>query len=269
MRVSWLFMDAPNPDLAVDAVILPYLPRERIKARYACAPGNELREKFLSPQSSAALAANAFGIFLESPELLMGLPIEHVVGVDLEVPLRFPWSGGRHPCLDVLLVGADTLAGVESKRYEPFRPHRAVAMSSAYRRQVWGSEMRGYEAVRDRLYSSPRAYRYLDAGQLIKHALGLRTAVNRRGPGRYPGKRPVLIYLYAEPSEWPLPAQRSIPPEVHKRHAEEIQTFASTVAKDEVDFCALTYQQLLTRWATSDSHVLQHHVRELRSHFLL
>jgi hypothetical protein len=57
-------MEKPNLEAAIDAAILQYLPRDRIRARYAQAPGNVLRDKFISPQSSAALAANAFGPFL-------------------------------------------------------------------------------------------------------------------------------------------------------------------------------------------------------------
>jgi hypothetical protein len=130
-------LDKRDIEAAIDAAILPYLPRDRIKARYQRAPGNELRDKFVSPQSSAALAANAFGLFLEQPGLLVGLPVDDIQSVELEVSLRFPWSGGRHPYLDALVVGTRAVVGIESKRFEPFRTHRPVKMSDAYRRPVW------------------------------------------------------------------------------------------------------------------------------------
>src|SRR5690348_10362454 len=124
-------------EAAVDAAILPHLPRARIKACYAQAPGDELRGKFISAESSAALAANAFGLFLEQPQLLEGLPGQRALEVGLECELRFPWAGGRHPCLDVLIEGAEALIGVESKRYEPFRAHCLAEVSDAFLRPVW------------------------------------------------------------------------------------------------------------------------------------
>src|ERR1700733_11879280 len=136
-----LTMEARDLDSAIDAVLLPYLPRERIKLCYAHSPGNELRAKFFSPQSSAALVANAFGLFLENPAQLEGLPGGPIQTVDLEKSLRFPWSGGRHPYLDVVITGSETLVGIESKRYEPFRGHTVAEISAAYRRPVWGAEM--------------------------------------------------------------------------------------------------------------------------------
>jgi hypothetical protein len=262
-----LTMQARDLDSAMDAALLPYLPRERIKSCYAQSPGNELRDKFISAQSSAALVANAFGLFLENPPLLEGLPGGPALDVDLEKSLRFPWSGGRHPYLDVVVTGSETLVGVESKRYEPFRGHTVAEISAAYRRPVWGAEMSGYEAIRDRLYADPRTYSYLDAGQLIKHALGLRTAVNRQPVGIHYGKRPVLLYLYAEPTAWP--DRRAIPLETHAEHAAEIESFANTVAGNEVEFCAMTYRALLMCWSASRSQVLQSHAQALSQRFLL
>jgi hypothetical protein len=262
-----LTMEARNLDSAIDAVLLPYLPRERIKLCYAHSPGNELRAKFMSAQSSAALVANAFGFFLGNPALLEGLPGGPILTVDLEKSLRFPWSGGRHPYLDVVLTGSETLVGIESKRYEPFRGHTVAEISAAYRRPVWGAEMSGYEAIRDRLYFNPRAYRYLDAGQLIKHALALRTAVIRQPPGIHHGKRPVLVYLYAEPTAWP--DQRAIPLETHAQHAAEIESFANAVAGNEVEFCSMTYRALLKCWSASRSQELQSHAQALSERFLL
>jgi hypothetical protein len=39
----------------------------------------------------------------------------------LEYCARFPWSGGRHPWLDALAETPETIIGVESKRFEPYR----------------------------------------------------------------------------------------------------------------------------------------------------
>jgi hypothetical protein len=52
--------------------------------------------------------------------------------------VRFPWNGGRHPCLDVLVTTVSVLLGIESKRYEPFRAKAVTTLSDAYWRPVWG-----------------------------------------------------------------------------------------------------------------------------------
>lgn len=130
--------------------------------------------------------------------------------------------------------------------------------------------MRGYEAVRDRLYSNSQTYQYLDAAQLIKHALAMRTEVHKLDPpNSHLGKRPVLVYLYAEPTAWGRPPQQLIPSTEHIAHDTEVKSFASTVKGDEVEFVALTYRQVLTGWAASDSRALRDHVAALRERFLV
>jgi hypothetical protein len=111
----------------IDDLFLPGLPVEVIRAAYLNAPGNEIESgKFVSPESSAALVANAFGLFLTDPASLPAIPGTLDCGwpatsIALESIVRFPWTGGRHPCLDVLIATKDALIGIESKRYEPFR----------------------------------------------------------------------------------------------------------------------------------------------------
>ena len=51
-------------------------------------------------------------------------------------------------------------------------------MSDAFLRPVWGERMKGYERVRDQIRADNGCYGRLDAAQLIKHALALRTAVH-------------------------------------------------------------------------------------------
>lgn len=131
---------------------LPHLPADLIRAAYAAAPGNEIDTgKFASNESSAALAANGFGYFLERsgdlpcprPELADDWAPE---AVRLEAELRFPWAGGRHPWLDVLVTSPNLVLGVASKRYEPFRSKPAPAISEAFKRPVWGIGRTGISA---------------------------------------------------------------------------------------------------------------------------
>ncbi len=122
---------------------LPYLPIEKIYKAFAKAAGNELDSgKISSPESSAALAANTFGLFLDRPSELPAIPGTESFGwpaniVDIEYCARFPWSGGRHPWLDAFVETSTHILGIESKRYEPFRSKQEGKLSQAYWRPVW------------------------------------------------------------------------------------------------------------------------------------
>lgn len=83
-----------NKEFDIRAHLLPGLPVEEILACYAAAAGNEIDSgKFGSIESSAALAANTFGFFLRSPQLLPAFPDTQDLGwpasmVTLEGVLR-------------------------------------------------------------------------------------------------------------------------------------------------------------------------------------
>ncbi|MDE0248193.1 MAG: hypothetical protein OXU69_00145 [Gemmatimonadota bacterium] len=231
---------------------LPGVPGPEIEAIFNAAAGNEIATgKFDSPESSAALAANAFGFFLgRAPELppLPGCSSQSwpARSVTLEAELRFPWSGGRHPVLDSLVRTFSALIGIESKRFEPYRTQHAPQLSDAYWRSVWGERMTGYERVRDSLRNDPDLYRHLDAAQLFKHAFALRTEVHRDS-GQL-GLAPVLYYVFAEPERWPV-SGRPVEARARARHREEIKHFAAAVAGDEVALVSCSYRRLLKAWS--------------------
>ena len=167
---------------------LPGVPGKQIEEIYNAAPGNEIASgKFDSPESSAALAANTFGFFLDRPGDLPPLPgCEDVEwpahSLALEKEVRFPWKARwGHPVLDVLIATSAALIGIESKRFEPFRDKPDARFTDTYWREVWGDCMNGYQGLRDMLNENASHYTYLKADQLVKHALGLRT---RTRPGR-------------------------------------------------------------------------------------
>ena len=203
---------------------LPGVPGPEIEAIFDAAPGNEIATgKFDSPESSAALAANTFGFFLDRASELSAMPgcedeSWPARSLTLEAEVHFPWSGGRHPVLDCLVTTASALIGIESKRFEPYRTERASALSDAYWRPVWGRNMKGYESIRDGVRSEPKLYHHLNAAQLFKHAFALRTAVHRRN--EYLGLRPILFYVHAEPKRWPE-SGKSVDESAKARHREE------------------------------------------------
>tara|TARA_R110000868_G_scaffold70819_3_gene207991 strand:- start:34109 stop:34885 length:777 start_codon:yes stop_codon:yes gene_type:complete len=248
---------------------LPGLPVDLIRAAYLAAPGNEIESgKFASPESSAALVANTFGLFLDRPEALPSLPGTEKEGwpaksVTLEGIVRFPWSGGRHPCLDVLIETETALIGVESKRYEPYRSKSKSELSDAYWRPVWGESMCGYEHLRDGVRDNPGQFARLDAAQLVKHAFGLRTAAHR--DPRCVGKKPILFYLYAEPSIWP--DGREISKENFENHRNEISSFQKTVSDDEVSFVSSSYHSLLQKWSENADALINEHMSAVAGKF--
>jgi hypothetical protein len=251
----------------IDDLFLPGLPVELIRAAYLSAPGNEIESgKFASPESSAALVANAFGFFLVNPARLPALPGTSDCGwpatsMALESIVRFPWAGGRHPCLDALIATGDALIGVESKRYEPFRTKGEAVMSDAYWRPVWGDEMKGFQRCRDSMRDGGRLFARLDVAQLVKHAFGLRTAVQ----DIWKGKRPVLFYLYAEPAHWP--DGRSISLDDRIQHRAELEAFSDMVAGDEVSFRSCSYNELLTAWLSQSNLLIAAHAAAVTGRF--
>ena len=224
---------------------LPGVPEHLIRAALAKAGGNEIESgKLDSPESSAALAVNAFGWFIERASDLPPFPpladLDWPAGrVDVERQMRFPWRGGRHPWLDAAVETNSHVIGVESKRFEPFRDAKTVHLSDAYDRDLWGDRMTPFTAMRDRLRAGDGGYLHLDAAQLVKHAFGLVTE------GRRIGKVPVLLYLYAEP---PRRGATPIPAAAIERHRAEIADFAAGVVDAEVRFVACSWRNWLAGW---------------------
>ncbi|WGV16155.1 PGN_0703 family putative restriction endonuclease [Fuscovulum ytuae] len=240
---------------------LPDLPVDALLAALRRSPGNEVDSgKFASPESSSALAVNAFGWFLERPDALPplpGVPMGRPEAVEVEAEMRFPWSGGRHPWLDVAVTTATTLVGVESKRYEPFRPGKAVLFSEAYDSRDWGPGMAAYDRLRAELSAGRLRYRHLDAVQLVKHAYGLRNQARKRGRGA------VLVYLHAAPEAWA--SGKPVDPGAIRAHAAEVADFASRVKGADVVFVPVRWADLLAQWAGLPA--LAAHVAAIRARF--
>ncbi len=246
------------------------VPANKVERIFNSAAGNEIGSgKFDNPESSAALAANSFGFFLEEPSKLPPLPgCENEAwpakAVNLETTVRFPWSGGRHPVLDCVVATPSALIGIESKRFEPFRSKSPSSLSEAYWRPVWGERMRGFERVRDALRDNPACYSRLDAAQLFKHAFALRTAAHRRR--EFLGLEPILYYLFAEPGIWPKTGE-PVDSGSKSRHRQEIEQFAAAVAGDEVRFVARSYQQLLASWSRHAGSSIHAHAEAVAERF--
>ena len=250
--------------------LLPGVPGADIERILVAAPGDEIgRGKFDHPESSAALAANAFGFFLHRARELPPLPGCPVAAwparsLSIEATARFPRRGGRHPVLDCLLATSSALIGIESKRFEPFRRNKAGVFSDAYWHSVWGAGMKGYEQVRDTLCRNPRSFTFLDAAQLVKHAFALRSEVHR--PGAHRGLAPILFYVHAEPEYWPG-TDRPIADAAKVGHRDEIARFARLVANDEVAFVSCSWRRLLEVWRHNHGEEIHIHADAVMARF--
>lgn len=240
---------------------LPGVPAEPVLAALTRSPGSEWSTgKFDSPESSAALAVNAFGWFLEKPQLLPplpGVPMGKVEEVEVEAEMRFPWSGGKHPWLDAALTTATTLVGIEAKRFEPFRPAKRPVFSEAYESRDWGPGMARFDAMRKALTDGRQTYRSLDAVPLVKQAYGLRNQGLKRARGA------VLVYLHAAPTHWA--SGKPLPAEAAARHEAEITEFARAIAGSDVVFVPIRWHDLLTQWSRAPG--LGGHAKAVRERF--
>ena len=249
---------------------LPGVPGAEIEPILNAAPGNEIASgKFDSPESSAALAVNAFGFFLHRASDLPAVPgcegeIWPARSLFIEAGLRFPWRGGRHPVLDCLVETPSALIGIESKRFEPYRSRRPSSLSKAFWRPVWGEQMGGYERVRDGIRDHPERFAHLDAAQLFKHALALRSEVHRR-ERRCP-LIPILFYLYAEPEVWPA-SGKAVDERAKEQHRNEIEKFGKAVADDEVRFVSCPWRRLLDAWACQPDSRIRAHAKAVTARF--
>lgn len=241
--------------------LLPGVPADKVLERLARSPGCEYSTgKFSSPESSSALAVNAFGWFIDRAKSLPALPSVPMGNpeiVEIEAEMRLPWRGGPHPWLDAVVSTPTTMVGIECARYEPFRPRKANVFSANYDDYDWGDSMARYTSMRLALTSGKKTYRHLDAVQLIKLAFGMKVQGTKRGRGA------VLIYLHASPDSWAN--GKALDPDSIARHYAEIADFARAVKGDDVVFMALHWADLLDQWAKKPE--IAPHVKELRQRF--
>lgn len=250
-------MTDPAPSLD----LLPGIPADKVAERLARSPGSEFSTgKFTSPESSAALAVNAFGWFIDRAKSLpamAGVPMGAPETIEIEAEMRLPWRGGPHPWLDAVVSTATTMVGIESTRYEPFRPRKANSFPPNYDEYDWGEGMARYTSLRLALTSGKKTYRHLDAVQLVKLAFGMKVQGTKRGRGA------VLVYLHAAPDTWAN--GKALDRDSITRHAAEAADFARAVKGDDVVFMPMRWADLLDQWAKKPD--LAPHVKELHQRF--
>lgn len=211
-------------------------------------------DKCRAPYSSSMLVVNSFARFRRTEML----PVAYDLAGLTRAKFRFEGTcptglGGTPPHLDVLACGSEVVLGVESKCTEhlgskkpEFADSYLKLRDSNRQSPAWIIEMEAIRAIK-------RAYKHLDAAQLIKHALGI--------SNNYFGKRLTLLYIYWEPTN-----ANSIP-EI-RDHRAELQEFRARVRGGSPAFHAMTYDDLWKRWEREASPAwLRAHVARLRERY--
>jgi hypothetical protein len=206
---------------------------------FAAADGNELgrggrQGKMQSLRSSAALCYNVFAPWRGRPVD----PLTQALGLTGQFhELRFEQKlrhgvRGRRPNLDVVLQASrGSPVGIESKYSEPYSrswPHPPLNSSYfANNRRYWAElGLPRTQALAEGVGTTLQ-FRRLEAGQLVKHILGLAASWAQR-PVRF-----VYLWFDCGCSE-------------ADEHRREVEAFAEALG-GEIEFFALTYQELFRR----------------------
>lgn len=237
-------MPTPTHTATLEDNLLPTLTHEQVelvRAQLRRGDGRELQPRSTgeppdahAAHSSSAAAANLFGVWLGRPD---GLTIAGLTGFDapLELEVKVPFqAGGRAPNLDALVAGTGIAVGVESKLTEMLSGHQPrVWQESISRPHNLSLLDGGWRTTLDSAIDGTYTARYLEPGQLLRHALGIQR--------RYGGRDTHLIYCYWEPTN-------ADEHEVIRAHRAEIAEFAERVADSSPQFHAITHAQLVSEW---------------------
>ena len=246
--------------------LLPSVPSElwpEIAKQLGGGDGDELRPdhtgapKFCSAWSSAALAVNSIAPFL-SPSA-SGLRTSGIPGIAGEGACRFEANhsagipGRRSPNLD-FVIESEPPVFVESKATEYLKTSHP-ALKPVY-------VPRAHEVLGERSAAEVEAiaqdrfrYRLVDAPQLVKHLLAVRTWLRTTG-----APRATLLYAYWEPSG----DLKRFPAFAH--HRDETDRLFDRINEPDIDLLACRWPDVWSRWLGLDSE-LARHVAALRSRY--
>ncbi|MDZ4801798.1 MAG: hypothetical protein SGI92_26880 [Bryobacteraceae bacterium] len=194
--------------------------------------GRDCPPKLQAAHSSAALAVNTFARWKATPPELALAGNNGFRSLNFEA--RCPTGlHGTPPHLDLLAKGPKGASvAVESKCIEYLNGHNTDFPVSYDSLQGPGSQTEYFKLI-DSLRANPKAFKRLDAPQLVKHALGLATC--------FPDEQVTLLYLFWEPVNWHLfrPFQE---------HRDEMARFAEVVAGCQIRITCMSYPDLWAAW---------------------
>ena len=249
---SGLSFDEKGYVATPEANLVPGLQLADFEADLRAGAGAELDGKFRAAHSSCALAINCFAPFRAGrmPLSIGRHQALKIIGFEQKVSTGL--SRAQPPNLDLLAMGPDGLVALESKCTEYLSP-KVAKFSDRYKDCITDRHPEGQPWFNEMLRLMDArgvGYQFLDAAQLVKHALGL---IHR-------GEKSTLVYLYWEPIDHPQS-------EIFRKHREEADEFGKRVAGANPSFEAMTYAELWDAWDKSGHHELATHVRNLRSRY--
>ena len=225
------------------------------------------RPKMSALHSSSALVVNLFQYWQNQERnktpLLIALGLINNndkvgdVKINFEEKLQIKYEDGKiiknvkfgTPNLDVMIEFGDQIIAIESKFTEPYSDgsNKNSEMQDSYikKESLW-NEIPHIEKLANAIHAQNyqienceikesidnlRKTKRLDAAQLIKHILGLRTDNEKISKD----KKITLLYLWYD-----VPGT-----EEAKEHQEEIEAFASIAKADGINFRHITYQKVI------------------------
>jgi hypothetical protein len=244
--------------------LLPAFSAERVqilRTQLAGGAGGELtptasgKRPAHAPYSSAALAVNAFGGWIDHEDQLS---VAGLTGFDtplsLEHKLKIAHNGGEAN-LDCVLTTAEVLLGIESKLTEYLAPHEPVVWRAPYQAPEMAELLReGWREVFEASLSRQWTPRHLGIEQLLKHALSLNSHAG--------GRTTHLVYVFWEPLGGDTIAEVT-------EHRAEVAELKRRVGNAEPVFHALTYEELFVEWARIQPEEAWRtaHIQQLRARY--
>jgi Restriction Endonuclease associating with ARP len=225
---------------------------------WTVAPDGQPRPPSLhSVFSSCCAALNTFGPWRLDPQTLDLVGQNGFDELRLEEKLRV-FRGGRAPNLDSVLWDGQRLVAVESKLCEHLAPGHPAHLKESYHR-VAPVAHESWAKLFALLTQEPHHFTYLDAAQLVRHYLGIRTQIAaKRSHAR---KTATLVYLYWEPTN----AESHLACLAHRREVEELRNLVDDPA---IPFVALSHRELWERWEEhAQRSWLPEHVPVLRERY--
>jgi hypothetical protein len=206
--------------------------------------GDELAEKIRAFHSSSAVAVNVFHYWSRQPDrkpLAEALGIRGTIGsvcfeaqhpiCSADHPQAWRFRQPAHLDVELHLSGADVQAvAMEIKFTEPFSKHGGLSPTYLRVDGLW-DRLPGCRSLAEKLTADTPVFHYLDAAQLLKHILSLRTCY---------GDSFRLVYL-----------THAVPTFDTHQHDQEVESFSGIVAADGIRFEHLTYQSLILKLAKS------------------
>jgi Restriction Endonuclease associating with ARP len=218
----------------------------RTRKAFENGSGSELLDGPKSPakmralHSSSALAVNVFDFWVgkDAASLMRALGIEAELK-SLSFETQFPTGlKGNPPNLDIVLeLESESVIPIESKFSEWLtpKPKNKEGFKPKYFQpdiELWKQNgLPESQALATEIYNGTEVFKFLEAPQLLKHALGLATQLTNQFS---------LYYLYYD---WPGPESEA--------HRIEINSFAQRVGS-ELRFRSLTYQELFRKLCDCD-----------------